>query len=180
MGGVFGGKKKDKAPPQTQQPAQIQNGSNKNRITEQDQAILDVKARMTKIKTYVKKLELQEQETTDKIKQLIKDGQKQRAMIYLKQKKFQQKEIEKASGATMMLQQTLNNIESTIADAEIFKALKQGDSVIKELQAQVSIEDWEGLMDDHKENLALQKREQELFGKVLEDEDLLGELEALE
>ena len=44
----------------------------------------------------------------------------------------------------------------------------------------MSIEDWEGLMDDHMENLALQKREQELFGKVLEDEDLLGELEALE
>ena len=52
--------------------------------------------------------------------------------------------------------------------------------MIKELQQQVSIEDWEALMDDHKENLAVQKREQELFGKVLEEEDLLGELEALE
>ena len=52
--------------------------------------------------------------------------------------------------------------------------------MIKDLQAQVSIEDWEALMDDHKENLAVQKREQELFGKVLEDEDLMGELEALE
>ena len=135
---------------------------------------------MTKIKTYVKKLELQEQETTDKIKQLLKEGQKQRACLFLKQKKFQQKEIEKATGATLMLQQTLNNIESAIADAEIFKALKQGDSVIKELQAQVSIDDWEALMDDHKENLAVQKREQELFGKVLEEEDLLSELEALE
>ena len=74
----------------------------------------------------------------------------------------------------------LNNIDSAVADAEVFKALKQGDAVIKELQAQVSIEDWEGLMEDHQENLAVQQREQELFGKVLQDDDLLSELEALE
>ena len=35
-------------------------------------------------------------------------------------------------------------------------------------------------MDDHKENLAVQEREQALFGKVLDEADLLGELEALE
>ena len=89
MGGLFG-KKKDKTQPpkqptQTTQPVQaVPTGKDKNRITEQDQAILDVKARMRKIKTYVEKLELQEKETTDKIKQLIKDGQKQRACLYLK------------------------------------------------------------------------------------------------
>ena len=35
-------------------------------------------------------------------------------------------------------------------------------------------------MDNHKENLQLQEREQQLFGKVLDEADLLGELEALE
>ena len=100
--------------------------------------------------------------------------------MYLKQKKFQDKEIEKASAATLMLQETLGTIESAIADAEVYKALKQGDAIIKELQAQVSIEDWEGLMDDHKEHLANQQREAELFGEPLKDEDLLNELEELE
>ena len=79
-----------------------------------------------------------------------------------------------------MLQETLGTIESAIADAEVYKAMKQGDAIIKELQAQVSIEDWEGLMDDHKEHLANQQREAELFGEPLKDEDLLNELEELE
>ena len=83
-----------------------------------------------------------------------------------------------------MLQETLGTIESAIADAEVYKAMKQGDAIIKELQAQVSIEDWEGLMDDHKEHLANQQREAELFGeplkRLLKDEDLLNELEELE
>ena len=135
---------------------------------------------MRKIKTYVEKLENQEKETVEKIKELLKNGQKQRACLFLKQKKFQEKEIEKASAATLMLQETLGNIESAIADAEVFKALKQGDAIIKELQAQVSIEDWEGLMDDHKENLAQQQREAELFGEPLKDDDLMNELEELE
>lgn len=35
-------------------------------------------------------------------------------------------------------------------------------------------------MEDHKENLQIQEREQQLFGKVLVDADLMDELEALE
>jgi hypothetical protein len=64
----------------------------------------------------------------------MKAGQKQRAVIYLKQKKFTLKELEKADGAYLMLQQTLQAIESTQADIEIMKALKQSDSVLKDLQ----------------------------------------------
>jgi hypothetical protein len=37
----------------------------------------------------------------------MKEGQKQRAVVYLKQKKFTLKELEKADGAYLMLQQTL-------------------------------------------------------------------------
>ena len=43
---------------------------------------------MRKIKTYTEKLELQEKETTEKIKGLLKEGQRNRALIFLKQKKF--------------------------------------------------------------------------------------------
>ena len=40
-------------------------------------------------------------------------------MIHLKQKKFIEKEVEKAQGAQMMMQQTLSGIESAQADLEI-------------------------------------------------------------
>ena len=94
-------------------------GAGKDRVNDTDKAIVDVKARQRKIKTYMKKMETQEQQATDKIKELLKAGQKQRAMIHLKQKKFITKEVEKAQGAMMMLQQTLAGIESAQADLEI-------------------------------------------------------------
>jgi len=48
-------------------------------------------------------LENQEKEATTKIKTLLKEGQKNRALITLKQKKFLEKELEKAAGAQVML-----------------------------------------------------------------------------
>ena len=64
----------------------------------------------------------------------MKEGNKQRAVIILKGKKFVEKEIEKAAGAQMMLEQTLSAVESAQADVEVFKALKAGDVVLKDLQ----------------------------------------------
>ena len=75
------------------------NGAGKNRVNETDQAILDVKARQRKIRTYREGLVLKETETTEKIKELLKSGQKQRAILILKQKKYIEKEITKADGA---------------------------------------------------------------------------------
>ena len=65
-------------------------------MTDTDQAILDVKARQRKIRTYTEKLEQQDRDALVKIKELLKSGQKKRAIIHLKQKKFIEKEVEKA------------------------------------------------------------------------------------
>ena len=87
-------------PPKSNAPArpEISSGAGKNRVTENDQAILDIKARQRKLRDYEKKLEQQDKEATDKIKELIKEGQKNRAIIHLKKKKFVEAEVTKCSG----------------------------------------------------------------------------------
>lgn len=95
----------------------------------------------------------------------MKDGRKDRALIHLKKKKFAEAEIAKANGAQLMLIETLNNIESAQADIEIMKALKEGDKVLKDLQKQTSIEDWEELYEGHKENMQIHDMEVEMFGE---------------
>ena len=77
----------------------VKNGGGQDRISENDKAILDIKARMRKLKTYEKKLEEQDKTATEKIKELIKAGQKQRAIIHLKSKKFIEAEVTKCNGA---------------------------------------------------------------------------------
>jgi len=47
-----------------------------------------------------------------KIKDYMKSGEKQRALLVLKKKKFIVKEMEKSDGAMLLLQQTMNGIES--------------------------------------------------------------------
>ena len=79
-----------------------------------------------------------------------------------------------------MLNQTLQGIESAQADIEIHKALKEGDAVLKDLHAKVSIDDWEELYEDHKENMKMHDMEVEMFGEALKDEDLLADLDQLE
>ena len=47
-----------------------------------------------------------------RIKELIKEKQKDRAVLALRIKKLKLKELEKADGAMFMLQETISNIES--------------------------------------------------------------------
>ena len=63
--------------PPTQNPnkqPQIQSGAGKDRLTDNDKTILDIKGRMRKIKTYDKKLEKQAEDAVAKIKELIAAG----------------------------------------------------------------------------------------------------------
>ncbi len=48
------------------------------------------------------------------------------------------------------------------------------------MQAKVSIDDWEELYADHKENLRMRDMEVEMFGQELNQAELLDELEELE
>jgi len=41
----------------------------------------------------------------------LKEGNKNRALIALKHKKFMEKELDKVNGAEMLLQETINGIE---------------------------------------------------------------------
>ena len=157
----------------------MSNGAGKDRITDNDKAIIDIKGRMRKLKTYEKKLAQQDQEATDKIKELLKAGQKERALVHLRKKKFIEAEVNKMNGATIQLQQTLLSIESAAADLDIFTALKEGDAVLKDLHAKVSIQDWEELYESHQENMEVRQMEIDLFGAELQEEDLAAELDQL-
>ena len=70
-----------------------------NRVNETDKALLDLKGRIRKVKTYVLKLEKQEEDVITLCKKLILEGKKDRALIQLKKKKFTVAEREKAQNA---------------------------------------------------------------------------------
>ena len=93
--------------------------------------MVEIKSRLRKLKDYIKKLEVQEEQLNAKIKELIKEGKKERAIYPLKHKKLVQQNIQKAEGAKVMLNESIANIESAAVDVEVFQALKQGDALLK-------------------------------------------------
>ena len=79
MGGRSSKRKKEEAAAAAQAQAQKTQAQRapvpmKDRVSENDKAILDIKARMRKLKTYEKKLEEQDKTAMEKIKELIKAG----------------------------------------------------------------------------------------------------------
>lgn len=187
MGNLFGncfkandneGKSKKKK--EKKKNEQFVNNANRDRITDADKAILDVKGRLKQIKIYKDKIDIQLKQQDERIRELLRNKQKQRAVIALKHKKFLEKEGEKAYGAQNMLQQTLQNIESAQMDVNVMEALKKGDKVITELREQAKMEDFEELYERHQDQMAVKEKEMELFGQILDEDELEDELNKLE
>ena len=78
------------------------------------------------MKQYYKKIENQGKEQEAKCKKLLKEGNKNRALIALKHKKFMEKELDKVNGAEMLLQETINGIEQAKQDINVMEAMKTG------------------------------------------------------
>lgn len=98
MGGLFGKpkpKNTDKKNYALKKPAEPA----KSRVNESDKAILEVKTRLKKLKTYTEKITIDVQNQVKKIQDHLKDKNKNRALMALKHKKFMEKELDKAYAA---------------------------------------------------------------------------------
>ena len=167
-------------------PAAVANNSGQaktvqnSRVNENDQAILKIKANIKKLKVYSDKLQIDAKTQDAKIKELIKDKQKERAVLALRIKKLKLKELEKADGAMFMLQETISNIESAQMDVNVMQAMKDGEKVLSELQKAAKLEDFEKIYDNIQERDALKQQEIEFYGQIINEDELLEDLNKLE
>ena len=98
----------------------------------------------------------------------------------MRQKKYLTGQLDKVSGAQIMLDETVMAIESAQMDVEVFQAMKQGDQVLTDLRKQVTVDEFEELYDNVKDAEENLDREREIFGEVLDKDALMDELNALD
>ena len=79
-----------------------------------------------------------------------------------------------------MLQEVVQNIETAQINVNVMEAMKQGDKVITELQSMVKLEELERIADNMQEQREMQEQQMQLFGQVLDEDDLLADLNKLE
>ncbi|RUS17182.1 Snf7-domain-containing protein [Endogone sp. FLAS-F59071] len=126
------------------------------KITSQDKAILDLKVQRDKLKQYQKKIKIVVDKEIEVAKKHLAAGDKRRALLALKKKKYQETLLERTDAQLMNLEELTNSIEYALVEKQVLDGLKAGNDVLKEIQREMSLEAVERLMDETAEAIAYQ------------------------
>ncbi|GAA6108994.1 charged multivesicular body protein 6 isoform X1 [Tachysurus ichikawai] len=154
----------------------------RSRVTEQDRAVLQLKQQRDKLKQYQKKITLQLEKERHLAKQLLKDGKKQKAVLLLKKKRFQEQLLDKTENQISNLEHMVQDIEFAQIEMKVIEGLKVGNDCLKKMHEMMSIEEVERIMDETQESIEYQRQIDDILAGSLtqEDEDaVLAELEAI-
>ncbi|XP_037544334.1 charged multivesicular body protein 6 [Nematolebias whitei] len=156
--------------------------SRPSRVTEQDKAVLQLKQQRDKLKQYQKRISLQQEKERLLAKQLLKDGKKEKALLLLKKKRYQDQLLDKTESQISNLEHMVQDIEFMQIEMKVIEGLKVGNDCLKSMHEMMSVEDVEKILDETQEAAEYQRQIDEMLAGALtpEDEDaVLAELEAI-
>lgn len=156
-----------------------------DQLSETDQAIMKCKQCRDNMKVYIKRLEKTSVNKREKAKELLKNKDKDRAKIYLKQSKFHVEQIKVASKQLEMVEDQIASIETATQLSEVMKVLETGNKTLKKIQEEIKIEKWEAISDDMKDIKEQQDEISNFFSQYHVDQteydnNVNSELEKLE
>jgi len=153
------------------------------KVTPQDRAILDLKLQRDKLKQYQKKIQgvLDREEVI--AKEQLAQGRKDKALIALRRRKYQQSLLSKTDEQLFNLEQLVSTIEFSVVEVSVVHGLKQGNEVLKQIHKEMSLESVEKLMEETAEAREYQREIGDMLANTLsldEEEDVQKELLALQ
>lgn len=163
MGNIFGKKKQ-------------------SRVTEQDKAVLQLKQQRDKLRQYQKRINLQLEKERLLARQLLRDGKKEKALLLLKKKRYQDQLLDKTENQISNLERLVQDLEFAQIERKVIDGLKVGNDCLKKMHEVMSIEEVERIMDETQDAVEYQQQIDEMLAGSLtpEDEDaVLAELEAI-
>ena len=111
-------------------------------------------------------------------------GDKVKALLALRRKKFQETLLAKTDAQLETLEQLTSNVEFALVQKDVVYGLQQGTSVLKQIHAEMGgIENVEKLMGESEDARAYQKEISEMLGGQMSNQDedeVEDELEAME
>lgn len=159
-------------------------GNSNSRITAQDRAILDLKLQRDKLHQYQKRILPLIGRETEIAKQMLAAGNKPRALLALRRKKYQEQLLAKTDAQLEQLEQLVRSVEFAQIQKDIVFGLQQGTRVLKEIHAEMGgIEKVELLMGENAEAIAYQQEISDMLGSAItnqDEEEVEDELAALE
>jgi len=141
------------------------------KITSQDKAILDLKIQRDKLNQYQKKIQAVLDREYEIAKINLKKGDKKKALLALKKKKYQEQLIEKIDTQLLNLEELTHSIEYALVEKDVIEGLKAGNDILTKLNKEMSIEKVEDLMNETAEAIEYQNEISELLSGALTVED---------
>ena len=151
-------------------------------MNKEERALLDCKLCRDKIKKYIKSLEKNEKLKRERAKEALKNKNKDRAKLNLRQAKMYSEQIKTADGQLEMIENQISQIETAQSQRDALTVLKQGNEVLKKLQSEVNAEKFQEIADDMDELKEQQNELSEFFksrGIEENEEELDEELDKL-
>ncbi|KAI0096560.1 cytochrome P450 [Daldinia grandis] len=159
-------------------------GNSSSRVTAQDKAILDLKLQRDKLHQYQRRITVLTDKETAVARQMLAAGDKKRALLALRRKKYQESLLEKTDAQLAQLEQLTRSVEFALIQKDVVFGLQQGTRVLRDIHAEMGgLEHVEKLMGDTADAIAYQKEVSEMLGGRItnQDEDEVeDELAALE
>ncbi|KAN0125061.1 vacuolar protein sorting-associated protein 20 [Russula decolorans] len=118
------------------------------KITAQDRAILDLKIQRDKLKQYQKKIQVILEREHEIAKQHLAAGHKDRALVALRRRKYQEGLLVKTDSQLVALEQLVSTIEFSLVEVSVLHGLKQGNEVLKEIHKELNVESVEKLLEE--------------------------------
>ncbi|EWC45750.1 hypothetical protein DRE_05087 [Drechslerella stenobrocha 248] len=142
-----------------------------HKVTAQDRAILDMKVQRDKLKAYRKRIQVVLDREHEIAKECLRNGRKDKAMLALKKRKYQEQLLDKTDGQLQALEQLTSTVEFALIQKDVFYGLQQGNTVLKQIEKEMSLERAEEIMGDSEAAVARQQEISDLISRNMSNED---------
>lgn len=147
-------------------------------------AILDMKNQRDKLHQYQHRITAITSRETAVARECLARGDKSKALLALRRKKFQETLLAKTDAQLETLEQLTSNVEFALVQKDVVYGLQQGTGVLKQINAEMGgIENVEKLMGESEDARAYQQEISEMLRGQMSNQDedeVEDELEALE
>merc|ERR1712225_102376 len=119
-------------------PATIMgNSSSSSKISAQDKAILDMKNQRDKLHQYQRRITVLTDREKEIAKQMLAKGDKPKALLALRRKKYQESLLEKTDAQLEQLEKLTSSVEFALVQKDVVFGLQQGTSVLQEIHKEM-------------------------------------------
>ncbi|KAM6245271.1 charged multivesicular body protein 6 [Porphyrio hochstetteri] len=154
----------------------------RSRVTEQDKAVLQLKQQRDKLRQYQRRINLSLERERELARRLLADGRKEKAMLLLKKKRYQEQLLDKTENQISNLERMVQDIEFTQIEMKVIEGLKIGNDCLNKMHQVMSIEEVERIMGETQDAVEYQRQIDEILAGSLTEEDedaILEELNAI-